>query len=64
MNTTYTVSIENLYNQNKFVLDNGYFVEHTAEENEDVWFCHSTGTKAHTKKLDNYFHFSNALFGF
>ena len=26
-----------------------------AMENEDVWFCHSTGTKAHTKNLDNYF---------
>ena len=26
-----------------------------AQENEDVWFCHSTGTKAHTKKLGNYF---------
>ena len=26
-----------------------------AEENEDVWFCHSTGTKAHTTNLDNYF---------
>ena len=26
-----------------------------AKENEDVWFCHSTGTKAHTEKLDNYF---------
>ena len=24
-----------------------------AQENEDVWFCHSTGTKAHTKNLDN-----------
>ena len=26
-----------------------------AKENKDVWFCHSTGTKAHTKDLDNYF---------
>ena len=26
-----------------------------AKENEDVWFCHSTGTKAHTEKLDNYY---------
>lgn len=26
-----------------------------AEENENVWFCHSTGTKAHTTKLDNYY---------
>lgn len=26
-----------------------------AKENEDVWFCHSTGTKAHTENLDNYF---------
>ncbi|MBR2891945.1 MAG: BMP family ABC transporter substrate-binding protein [Bacilli bacterium] len=26
-----------------------------AMENEDVWFCHSTGTKAHTKNLNNYF---------
>ena len=26
-----------------------------AQENEDVWFCHSTGTKAHTKNLNNYF---------
>lgn len=26
-----------------------------AKENEDVYFCHSTGTKAHTAKLDNYF---------
>lgn len=26
-----------------------------AKENQDVWFCHSTGTKAHTKGLDNYF---------
>ncbi|MBQ3001507.1 MAG: BMP family ABC transporter substrate-binding protein [Bacilli bacterium] len=26
-----------------------------AMENEDVWFCHSTGTKAHTANLDNYF---------
>ena len=26
-----------------------------AKENQDVWFCHSTGTKAHTKNLDNYF---------
>ena len=26
-----------------------------AKENEDVWFCHSTGTKAHTKMLGNYF---------
>ena len=31
------------------------FMIQAAEENEDVWFCHSTGTKAHTKKLDNYF---------
>lgn len=26
-----------------------------AKENKDVWFCHSTGTKAHTEKLGNYF---------
>jgi len=26
-----------------------------AKENDDVWFCHSTGTKAHTAKLDNYY---------
>ncbi len=26
-----------------------------AEENEDVWFCHSTGTKAHTTNLANYY---------
>ena len=26
-----------------------------AKENKDVWFCHSTGTKAHTENLDNYF---------
>ena len=26
-----------------------------AKENEDVWFCHSTGTKAHTANLDNYY---------
>ena len=26
-----------------------------AEENKDVWFCHSTGTRAHTEGLDNYF---------
>ncbi len=26
-----------------------------AKENKDVWFCHHTGTKAHTEKLDNYF---------
>ena len=26
-----------------------------AQENEDVWFCHSTGTKAHTAGLDNYY---------
>ncbi len=31
------------------------FMIQAAEENEDVWFCHSTGTKAHTKNLDNYF---------
>ena len=26
-----------------------------AQENEDVYFCHSTGTKAHTAGLDNFF---------
>ena len=26
-----------------------------AKENKDVWFCHSTGTKAHTANLDNYY---------
>ena len=26
-----------------------------AKENKDVWFCHSTGTKAHTAGLDNYY---------
>ena len=31
------------------------FMIQAAEENKDVWFCHSTGTKAHTKNLDNYF---------
>ena len=31
------------------------FMIQAAKENEDVWFCHSTGTKAHTKNLDNYF---------
>ena len=31
------------------------FMIQAAEENEDVWFCHSTGTKAHTKNLDNLF---------
>lgn len=31
------------------------FMIQAAEENEDVWFCHSTGTKAHTKNLANYF---------
>ena len=27
----------------------------TAKENKDVWFCHSTGTKAHTAGLANYY---------
>ena len=31
------------------------FMIQAAKENENVWFCHSTGTKAHTKNLDNYF---------
>ena len=31
------------------------FMIQAAKENEEVWFCHSTGTKAHTKNLDNYF---------
>ena len=31
------------------------FIIQAAEENKDVWFCHSTGTKAHTQNLDNYF---------
>ena len=31
------------------------FMIQAAQENEEVWFCHSTGTKAHTKKLNNYF---------
>ena len=31
------------------------FMIQAAQENEDVWFCHSTGTKAHTKNLDNLF---------
>lgn len=26
-----------------------------AKENKDVWFCHSTGTKAHTAGLANYY---------
>ena len=26
-----------------------------AKENKDVWFCHSTGTKAHTADLANYY---------
>ena len=26
-----------------------------AKENKDVWFCHSTGTKAHTTGLANYY---------
>lgn len=34
MSEIYTISIENLYNQNKFVLDNGYFVEHTAIDDD------------------------------
>lgn len=32
----------------------GYMIQ-AAQENEDVYFCHSTGTKAHTVGLDNYF---------
>ena len=31
------------------------FIIQAAEENKDVWFCHSTGTRAHTEGLDNYF---------
>ena len=31
------------------------FMIQAAQENEDVWFCHSTGTKAHTTNLNNYF---------
>ena len=31
------------------------FMIQAAKENEDVWFCHSTGTKAHTKDLGNYY---------
>ena len=31
------------------------YVIQAAEENENVWFCHSTGTKAHTANLDNYY---------
>ena len=34
MSEIYTISIENLYNQNKFVLDNGYFVKHTAIDDD------------------------------
>ena len=34
MSEIYTISIENLYNQNKFILDNGYFVEHTAIDDD------------------------------
>ncbi len=31
------------------------FMIKAAKENKDVYFCHATGTKAHTQKLDNYF---------
>ena len=31
------------------------FMIQAAKENKDVYFCHSTGTKAHTENLDNYF---------
>ena len=37
-----------------FKIHEDYMIQ-AAQENEDVWFCHSTGTKAHTKKLSNYF---------
>ena len=35
MDKTYCISIQNLYENKKYYLDNGYYVEHTAEENED-----------------------------
>ncbi|MBP0969769.1 MAG: BMP family ABC transporter substrate-binding protein [Oscillospiraceae bacterium] len=31
------------------------FMISAAKEFPDVWFCHATGTKAHTEKLANYF---------
>ncbi|MBR4827244.1 MAG: BMP family ABC transporter substrate-binding protein [Oscillospiraceae bacterium] len=31
------------------------FMISAAKEFPDVWFCHATGTKAHTEKLSNYF---------
>ena len=31
------------------------FMMRAAQENPDVYFCHSTGTRAHTSNLDNYF---------
>ncbi|MBR5071855.1 MAG: BMP family ABC transporter substrate-binding protein [Oscillospiraceae bacterium] len=31
------------------------FMISAAKEFPDVWFCHATGTKAHTEKLPNYF---------
>ncbi len=31
------------------------FMIKAAKENKNVYFCHSTGTKAHTANLDNYF---------
>ena len=31
------------------------FMMRAAQENPDVYFCHSTGTRAHTSNLNNYF---------
>ena len=33
-----------------------------AKEKKDVMFCHATGTKAHTEKLDNYFNAFAAIY--
>lgn len=38
MNKTYCVSIQNLYEKGKYYLDNGYYVEHTAIDDDSREF--------------------------
>ena len=38
MNKTYCLSIENLYNQNKVVLDNGYIIQHITYDNDSMQY--------------------------